>query len=121
MGGLLSEKKCQQIAPVDPKKSYHFSTATDHVAGVNVSGGGTSIGRSWWPVNRRRSAAGSTWNADDLEARCADLLAWQRKQRLQREQQASQRSADIDLENSPTKQSCRPSEGHTEVSRLYVV
>ena len=42
--------------------------------------------RCWWPAERRRTTGERTWSENDLETRCADLLAWQRQQRLQRQQ-----------------------------------
>ena len=48
----------------------------------------------WWSTNRR------TWNGDDLKTCCADLLTWQRQQRLQRQQLAAQRNLNL-MKSSP--------------------
>ena len=50
-----------------------------------------SNGGLWWSMDRR-STSGITWNDGDLETRCADLLAWQRKQRMQRQQRTAERN-----------------------------
>jgi len=81
----------------------------------NIAGHSAINGRCWWQVNNR-SSNGRTWKMDDLETRCADLLAWQRQQRLQRQQQKAAHS-NVDVTESSTWQLHQ----HTDRSRLSEV